>query len=94
MNFDMDRFAFWTLKVLSYVFLISAAISLILWMCDKESYDHEATSWGVWVTAILTSLFFAATSHVLCRLMERLHIESEREEAAYHEMPENEDYSS
>lgn len=68
----MDRFAYWTLRVLSYVFIASAAVSLILWMLEEDSYSHPATSWIVWVSAILTSLFFAATSHVLSRVIERI----------------------
>lgn len=76
----MDKFAFWTLKVLSYIFIASAAASLILWIAEDDSYSHPATSWIVWVSAILTSLFFAATSHVLARVIERLYETGSEEE--------------
>lgn len=81
----MDKFAFWTLKVLSYVFIASAAASLILWIAEEDSYSHPATSWIVWVSAILTSLFFAATSHVLSRVIERIYSISDREELSFEE---------
>lgn len=68
----MDKFAFWTLKVLSYLFLISAAASLIMWIAEKDTYSHPATPWIIWVSAIFTSLFFSATSHVLSRMIERI----------------------
>lgn len=79
----MDKFAYWTLKVLSFVFLASAACSLVLWILDKDSY--EATSWMVWVSAILTSLFFSATSWVLCRMIERIFETSSEDEIEYSE---------
>lgn len=81
----MDKFAFWTLKVLSYVFIASAAASLILWIAEDDSYSHPATSWIVWVSAILTSLFFAATSHVLARVIERIYSTSYQEESSFEE---------
>ena len=81
----MDKFAFWTLKVLSYVFIASAAASLILWIAEEDSYSHPATSWIVWVSTILTSLFFAATSHVLSRVIERIYSISDREELSFEE---------
>ena len=81
----MDKFAFWTLKVLSYVFIASAAASLILWIAEDDSYSHPATSWIVWVSAILTSLFFAATSHVLCRVIEKIFNSNEEEYQTYEE---------
>ncbi|MBD5237722.1 MAG: hypothetical protein HDS62_09410 [Bacteroidales bacterium] len=77
----MDKFAYWTLRVLSYVFIASAIVSLILWMMEKDSYSHPATSWVVWVSAILTSLFFAATSHVLSRVIERIYAAEPIEES-------------
>lgn len=66
----MDKFAFWTLKVLSYVFIASAAASLILWIAEDDSYSHPATSWIVWVSAILTPFSSppqAMRSHVLSK---------------------------
>lgn len=81
----MDKFAFWTLKVLSYIFIASAAASLILWIAEDDSYSHPATSWIVWVSAILTSLFFAATSHVLSRVIERIYSTSYQEESSFEE---------
>lgn len=81
----MDKFAFWTLKVLSYVFIASAAASLIMWIAEKDTYYHPGTSWVVWVSAILTSLFFAATSHVLCRVIERIFRADEAEYQTYEE---------
>lgn len=81
----MDKFAFWTLKVLSYVFIASAATSLILWIAEDDSYSNPATSWIVWVSAILTSLFFAATSHVLCRVIEKIVDANEEDYQAYEE---------
>jgi len=69
----MDKFAFWTLKVLSYIFLLSAAASVILWIMEDDSYSSTATSWIVWVASILTSLFFSATSHVLSRVIEHIY---------------------
>lgn len=82
-NRYLDKFAFWTLKVLSYLFLASAGISIIMWIGEEDSYSHPATSWIVWVSAILTSLFFSAVSHVLCRVIEQ-YIPKE-EEYAYSE---------
>lgn len=67
----MDKFAFWTLKVLSYVFLASAAASIIMWIAEDDSSSYPATPWIIWVSAIFTSLFFAATSHVLSRVIEQ-----------------------
>lgn len=81
----MDKFAFWTLKVLSYIFIASAAASLILWIAEDDSYSNPATSWIIWVSAILTSLFFAATSHVLCRVIEKIFNSNEEEYQTYEE---------
>lgn len=78
----MDKFAYWTLKVLSFIFLLSAVASLILWIAEDS---HGPSLWLVWISAILTSLFFAATSHVLSRLMERLYKYSIQEEYEYQE---------
>ena len=81
----MDKFAFWTLKVLSYVFIASAAASLIFWIAEDDSYSHPATSWIVWVSAILISLFFTATSHVLARVIEKIVDANEEDYQAYEE---------
>lgn len=77
----MDKFAYWTLKILSYVFLLSAAASLVLWIMEDNSYS-EGMSWVVWIASILTSLFFAATSHVLSRVIERIFATSEEYESS------------
>ncbi len=77
----MDKFSYWTLRALSYIFLASAAASLILWIAEDKSALRS--SWIIWISAILTSLFFAATSHVLSRLIERIFITTAQEETQY-----------
>lgn len=67
----MDKFAYWTLKVMTYVFMLSAVAVIIMWIAEEDSYYHENTSWIIWMSAIVTSLFFAATSHVLARIIEQ-----------------------
>lgn len=79
----MDKFAFWTLKVLSYVFIASAVVSFILGMNELD--DGHASVWPIWLSGFLTSLFFSATSHVLSRVIERIYSTSDREEYSFEE---------
>lgn len=77
----MDKFAFWTLKVLSYVFIASAVASFILGMNELD--DGHASAWTIWLSGFLTSLFFSATSHVLSRVIERIYSTGTEEEIEY-----------
>lgn len=79
----MDKFAFWTLKILSYVFIASAIASFILGMNELDAGHHSV--WPIWLSAFLTSLFFAATSHVLSRVIERIYSTSYQEESSFEE---------
>ena len=60
-----------------------------MWIAEEDTYSHPAVSWMVWLSAILTSLFFSATSHILSRLIDRIYkqsvIEDEEQEASFYE---------
>ncbi len=79
----MDKFAFWTLKALSYVFIASAVASLIL--CLNELDEGHASILLIGLSGFLTSLFFSATSHVLCRVIERIYSTSTEEVSNFEE---------
>lgn len=79
----LDKFSTITLKVLTYVFLLSAVACAIMWINEVDSYSSKETPWVIWASAILTSLFFAATSHTVGRVMERIHNEEYESDEEY-----------
>lgn len=72
----MDRFAFWILKAMSYVFLLGAFSSLFGFLV----YAEEKELMLIPLASLLTSLFFSAASHVLSRVIERIYATAPEDE--------------
>lgn len=78
----MDKFSYWVLKGLSYLFILSAVAMLVMWINEDDSYRSNKMPWILWASGILTSLFFSAVSHVSSRIIMKIN-EKENEEYGY-----------
>ena len=69
----MDRFAYWTLTGLTYLFLVMAGFVLFTWICSDPLSGDRLFNFIIFFSSILTMLFFSATSHVLALMIERIY---------------------
>lgn len=86
-NKVLDRCAFWILKAMTVIFLISAIVSLLSLIVYSQ--EREKSLMLIPLASLLTSLFFAATSHVLSRVIERIYATATADEEEYVEIDES-----